>query len=218
MDETGEDIGAYYMDNYLSPFSMMDESSKKLSVGIINDTDFLNQVYSLNKINSDITYSLTSGKDSNIFVPEKLIGINAKSKNKEDAKDFISYLLSEESQSIESYDGFPINKAAFDKLAEYPYDEIDEENPESNTEEQSYGSWGIVGENGEDIELKIYWVTEEFFNTFKEQIKELETPVVVNKMVLKEVFNAFSKFVNGEGTLDEVVKNISDNIDLILAE
>ena len=132
---------------------------------------------------------------------------------------FIAYLLSEESQSKESYDGLPINKAAFDKISEYPYaDEFVGENGEGYSEDQSIGTWGFSNENGTTVELKVYWPTKEYFNNFKAEIESLKSPVTVNTIVLEEVAKAFDKYANGNATLDEVVKNIGDNIDLILAE
>lgn len=144
IDEYGEDIGIYYLDNYLNPMSIMNESSKKLAVGVISGRDFIEYMYSLSKGNQDISYALINGQTSGVFVPKNLMGINAKSDNKEMAKKFISYLLSEESQSKESYDGLPINKAAFDKISEYPYaDEFVGENGEGYSEDQSIGTWGF---------------------------------------------------------------------------
>ena len=219
IDEYGEDIGIYYLDNYLSPMSIMDESAKKLAVGVISGVDFIEQMYSLNKANEDITYALINGQTSGIFVPKNLMGINAKSDNKEIAKKFISYLLSEESQSKESYDGLPINKAAFDKMSEYPYaDDFVGENGEPYSEGQSIGTWGFSDENGTIVELEMYWPTKEYFNIFKSEVESLKTPVTVNTIVLQEVSKAFDKYANGNGNLDEVVKSIGDNIDLILAE
>lgn len=219
IDEYGEDTGIYYLDNYLSPMSIMDESAKKLAVGVISGVDFIEQMYSLNKANEDITYALINGQTSGIFVPKNLMGINAKSDNKEIAKKFISYLLSEESQSKESYDGLPINKAAFDKMSEYPYaDDFVGENGEPYSEGQSIGTWGFSDENGTIVELEMYWPTKEYFNIFKSEVESLKTPVTVNTIVLQEVSKAFDKYANGNGNLDEVVKSIGDNIDLILAE
>ena len=176
-------------------------------------------MYSLSKGNQDISYALINGQTSGVFVPKNLMGINAKSDNKEMAKKFISYLLSEESQSKESYDGLPINKAAFDKISEYPYaDEFVGENGEGYSEDQSIGTWGFSNENETTVELKVYWPTKEYFNNFKAEIESLKSPVTVNTIVLEEVAKAFDKYANGNATLDEVVKNIGDNIDLILAE
>ena len=219
IDEYGEDTDIYYLDNYLSPMSIMDESAKKLAVGVISGVDFIEQMYSLNKANEDITYALINGQTSGIFVPKNLMGINAKSDNKEIAKKFISYLLSEESQSKESYDGLPINKAAFDKMSEYPYaDDFVGENGEPYSEGKSIGTWGFSDENGTIVELEMYWPTKEYFNIFKSEVESLKTPVTVNTIVLQEVSKAFDKYANGNGNLDEVVKSIGDNIDLILAE
>ena len=219
IDEYGEDTDIYYLDNYLSPMSIMDESAKKLAVGVISGVDFIEQMYSLNKANEDITYALINGQTSGIFVPKNLMGINAKSDNKEIAKKFISYLLSEESQSKESYDGLPINKAAFDKMSEYPYaDDFVGENGEPYSEGKSIGTWGFSDENGTIVELEMYWPTKEYFNIFKSEVESLKTPVTVNTIVLQEVSKAFDKYANGNGNLDEVVKSIGDNIDLIFAE
>lgn len=218
-DESGEDLALYYVDNYFSPMSLMDEASIKLTTGVIYGFDCLEQMYSLNKENIDISYKLMAGQSSNTFVPKNLIGVNAKSKNKDDAKEFISYLLSEEIQSKDSYDGIPVNKAAFDASTVYPYaDDFIGENGEPYSEEQSIGTWGFSSENGESVELKMYWPTKEYFEEFKKQVETLTTPITVNNIVLNEVAKAFDTYVNGEGSLDDVVKTINDNIDLILAE
>lgn len=219
IDEYGEDVGIYYLDNYLNPMSMMDKSSKKLSVGVISGIDFIEQMYSLSKGEQDIAYALINGQTSGVFVPKNLMGINAKSNNKEIAKKFIAYLLSEESQSRQSYDALPINKAAFDKMSEYPYaNEFVGEDGQGYSEDQSIGTWGFSNENGTTVELAMYWPTKEYFNKFKAEIESLSTPATVNTIVLQEVAKAFNNYANGNGTLDEVARSIGDNIDLILAE
>ena len=112
-----------------------------------------------------------------------------------------------------------INKAAFDKMSEYPYaDDFVGENGEPYSEGQSIGTWGFSDENGTIVELEMYWPTKEYFNIFKSEVESLKTPVTVNTIVLQEVSKAFDKYANGNGNLDEVVKSIGDNIDLILAE
>ena len=104
-------------------------------------------------------------------------------------------------------------------LIKYPYaDEFVGENGEGYSEDQSIGTWGFSNENGTTVELKVYWPTKEYFNNFKAEIESLKSPVTVNTIVLEEVAKAFDKYANGNATLDEVVKNIGDNIDLILAE
>ena len=80
------------------------------------------------------------------------------------------------------------------------------------------GTWGFSDENGTIVELEMYWPTKEYFNIFKSEVESLKTPVTVNTIVLQEVSKAFDKYANGNGNLDEVVKSIGDNIDLILAE
>ena len=64
---------------------------------------------------ADINYKALSGSVQNVYVPSEIIGINAKSKNIDTAKDFYALALSADGQkAIDSYSGFPVNKERFD--------------------------------------------------------------------------------------------------------
>lgn len=210
----------YYTDGYIDVYSILAGTTTKLSTGSIYDFDTLAQIYSINKKDDKLAYKPVVGQTSNVFTVSGLIGVNAKSKHKDAAKKFIKALLSEEMQGNDIYsDGFPVNKAAFEKLSKYRYaDDFVGENGESWSEDQSIGTWSFGGADGSSYELEMYWPTEEYIKAFEEQIETLTTPITVDAMVLKEVINAFEAYDSGESSLDEAVKTISDNIDLKLAE
>lgn len=67
-----------------------------------------------------IEYSYLGVKDDNFYVPATITGISSKSENQETARAFISFLLSEEAQSIFDADGLPVNiKGIKNKITAY---------------------------------------------------------------------------------------------------
>ena len=80
-----------------------------LSLGGLDGTyDYGSMVTLLNN-SPEMDYKVLTRGEENIFIPSNLVGINAKGKNKEQAKEIIESLINANSNVMYSDGGFSIN-------------------------------------------------------------------------------------------------------------
>lgn len=141
--------------------------------------------------NSRTCYSLRlSDANGNVYIsPNNSIAINTASKNKELAWEFIKYLLSDEIQSLPSFNtaGFGINKTGFNASIEKNYAFYSEKN--KGVDKEAYKN------------LLEQWVM---------QINAYETLDPVIEEILKE---ENSKFMEGKQSAEETARVLQAKID-----
>lgn len=116
---------------------------------------------------------MSIGTFHNGYVECSKIGMNAASKNQEVAKEFLTFLLSEKAQCIDSYSGFPINQKAFDQCFDSKY----------------YNGRQILEGNGSG---KSYdKPTQELLNELKKMISGLEKPIHYDNRAREIILDAF---------------------------
>ena len=148
-EEDYEDLYAVYdLQYYLNPSvyadSFLFERSSLLSLGGLSGTyDYGSMVTLLNN-SPEMDYKVLTRGEENIFIPSNLVGINAKGKNKEQAKEIIESLINGNSNERYSDEGFSINANTFEnafsteKMKEEGYElEFDEA-----TNHYTQGTWG----------------------------------------------------------------------------
>ncbi len=148
-------------------------------------------------------------RDSHIFQAESLLGINAASKNRELAEDFLKTCLGIENQSY-LYDSLAVNKAAFDESFRMP-----------ETAADSGGVYGSVVTDGEDgnlIQLIYYWPEEEEVSRYKKYIEALNTAYIEDDVVESAVYEAGIAWFQGTKELDEAVDAIEKKVSIYLSE
>ena len=93
--------------------------SAKLLYGTIFTRDYFASVMSIQRNNGfeNTRIMPMSGQSANVYIPRTTVGINASSKNPEEAKLFAQTLLGSEVQGLMSM-GFPVNKKAFEENLE----------------------------------------------------------------------------------------------------
>ena len=155
------------------------------------------------------------GSDGSIYVPNNIIGINAKSSDLEGAKAFLSYMLSETAQKSYSqmYSGFPVNKAVFDSLFVNPYLGEDWYDPK-----EPLSGMGMTDENGNEFTLDIYWPTDEEIADFKEKIAALNTASSKNNLVMNTIFKDSMPYITGDAAIEDTISQIQKDIQIYLSE
>ena len=155
------------------------------------------------------------GSDGSIYVPNNIIGVNARSKDLETAKSFLTYMLGESAQKAYSqmYSGFPINKAVFDNMFVNPYVGEDWYDPK-----EPLSSMGMTDDHGNEFTLNIFWPSDEEIADFKEKVAKLDTASSKNNQVMNTIFKDSMPYFTGEASLDDTVSKIQKDIQIYLSE
>lgn len=121
------------------------------------------------------------------FVPVNTIGINVNSENQDEAKKFVTYLISRKEQENSRYSGLPINKIALDEILE-------------TTEEEQY----------EDIQLRV--LTQEDRERLKTAVSELETALETDQVLYQIVMEQADNIKQGKISVQEATENAEEKI------
>lgn len=224
MDENYEDINnVYELQYYLSPSIyadsfLMDDPISLMYGSLDGSYGYASLVTALLN-DATLDYKVLSRGDEKIFIPSNVIGINAKSENKDAAKEILKEMLSEKSKNNMMYSqGLTVNKKSLKnqfvlEKSEYYEPEFDEA-----TNHYTQGSMMFIDENGKEKEIKQLWPNEEDVNKLMGEIESLQVAPVMNRVLLVEVAKQFNEFATGNITLDDAINTVVDNLDLYLSE
>lgn len=201
-------LNHYYLD-ISSDLLMLSGNCAKIAYGSIFSYSTLGMLSGALKENEGLTFRSWNGQVENTYVPNLILGVSSKSKEQEAAKQFVSYFLSEEAQSTECYAGFPVNLAVLDSDTYWS----------RNAEGRSSGMT-VKGADGEmiNILLESSTPTQEQVDAFRNLLKEATTPVSYNYQIISVIREEGTSYLNGEKTLEQAVENVSQRMDLYLAE
>lgn len=186
----------------------------QIGLGNMAGSDSLEYITSAMREDPDITYRLMPGYLENVYVPSNIIGVNSKSKDIETSKAFMTYILGLEGQNaLGSYSGFPVNIEAFDKSMINPY--IDEEWYDPNN---SMGGIGTSDENGNEINLELYWPSDDDIATLKNMLSQLSTPAYNDNTILSTILNDCIGCILSDQSIDEAVDKVIKDINIYLSE
>lgn len=146
-----------------------------------------------------------------------VIGINENSLYKDAATQFIEYVLSEKGQLVETNEGFPIVKSAF----------------ESYMKGQTLGEIGdCLTIRSEDLKEKIYinWGNVEWgyskpldkyikdLEPFVGMVEQIETVKMSDQIVVELILKGVEPYFNNEKTVEEVVAELKPKLELYKQE
>ena len=210
----------YYLNPSVSADSFLFDQSSSLSMGGMSGiNDYINLITLLNN-NSDIGYKVLTRGEENIFIPSNIVGINAKGKNKEQAKELVTSLLKGYSRDNYSNNGFSIN---LNKLNDaFSVEKMKEDGYELEYDESKnhyiQGTWGYSDEFGNSKGVTMLLPNDEDVNKLKFEIENLNVGTTVNSVLLIEVAKQFESYVNGDISLEDAINKVVDNLDLYLSE
>ena len=224
-EEDYEDLYEVYdLQHYLNPSiyadSFLFERNSLLSLGGLAGTyDYGSMVTLLNN-SPEMDYKVLTRGDENIFIPSNLVGINAKGKNKDQAKEIIVSLINANSNVMYSDGGFSINTNTFENA--FSTEKMKEEGNELEFDEATnhyiQGTWGWGDEFGNSKEVNMLLPNGEDVNRLKGEIESLNVAATVNTVLLTEVAKQFNLYAQGEISLEEAINTVVDNLDLYLSE
>jgi hypothetical protein len=145
---------------------------------------------------------------NNSYIPKGIIGVNKATKETELAKDFIKWVISEENQSVQVGDGFPMNTAAFNNWLE----DI------QIHKEDIYDAIAYTKPNGNIRVIEIEYPTAEETQVLFDMAKQLTTPAMNNINVMDMIAEEGVPYLAGEKDLDTVCASIMNKINTYLSE
>ncbi len=133
------------------------------------------------------------------FIPMGMIGLNKSSKEADLAKKFISFLYSQEIQSTNLYDGFPIIRSSLQKWFD--------------VEKDGYFAFGYKGNIVNGV-----WPNKEERSELLNKILELKNPIeydpILNDMIIEEAL----PYLKGDKDVNQAAKAILTKVNTYLAE
>lgn len=169
---------------------------KFIKAGITEAKGFYDLIYPLEATKQ---WNGTFSAINNTYRANTLVGINSAGKNKECAKEFVQFLFSEEVQSQDLNDGFPVNKLAMEKLVEIDADY------KIGTFKDLYEFWG-------------YYPTLESRNLIYEEIKALEGPMENDSTMIDMILDEAERYLRGDISVEQAVDNVLGSINTYLLE
>lgn len=145
-----------------------------------------------------------SGQASNVFLPRRIMGILTTSANQHAAKQFLSFMLSEQVQSKDLSTGFPVNQAVFDR-----------EIAEDRTVENYHGTNDL---DGNRISFSSQYPDARRRQELKTWVDSLTTPALTNRIIRTMVMAQMSDCCNGIITPEQAAKAAVQSLNLYLSE
>lgn len=140
----------------------------------------------------------------NAFYPKMVIGINSRSEHVEIAKDFLRFALSEELQSVDTYEGFPVNAKALEMQA-----------AADRSMAEAYTTYDIDGSTAE-FAIKAY--SEETANHLMELCKAATLCLKEDTQIETSLTESLQAYLNGQASVEEAMDAVEGSLKMYLAE
>ena len=140
----------------------------------------------------------------NAFYPKMVIGINSRSEHVETAKGFLRFALSEELQSVDTYEGFPVNAKALETQA-----------AADRSKAEAYTTYDIDGSTAE-FAIKAY--SEETANHLMELCKAATLCLKEDTQIEISLTESLQAYLNGQASVEETMDAVEGSLKMYLAE
>lgn len=139
-----------------------------------------------------------------LYLPGNRMGINASSKEKELAEEFMEIMLSDEIQQQDFVEGLPVRTESLEKLADIA---------ERGAGEEMFS----IGFTGGEMHSYGY-PTREQITPVLEMAKEVKTPLVIELSVRKTFLECAEQYFGGTISAEEAAKTLGEKMDIYLSE
>ena len=140
----------------------------------------------------------------NAFYPKMVIGINSRSEHVETAKDFLRFALSEELQSVDTYEGFPVNAKALETQA-----------AADRSMAEAYTTYDI---DGSSVEFDIKSYSEETANHLMELCRAATLCLKEDTQIETSLTESLQAYLNGQAGVEEAMDAVEGSLKMYLAE
>ena len=140
----------------------------------------------------------------NAFYPKMVIGINSRSEHVETAKDFLRFALSEELQSVDTYEGFPVNAKALETQA-----------AADRSMAEAYTTYDI---DGSSVEFAIKSYSEETAKQLMDLCKTATLCLKEDTQIETSLTESLQAYLNGQASVEEAMDTVEGSLKMYLAE
>lgn len=140
----------------------------------------------------------------NAFYPKMVIGINSRSEHVETAKEFLRFALSEELQSVDTYEGFPVNAKALETQA-----------AADRSMAEAYTTYDI---DGSTVEFAIKSYSEETANHLMELCQAATLCLKEDTQIETSLTESLQAYLNGQASVEEAMDAVEGSLKMYLAE
>ena len=152
--------------------------------------------------------SLTPETIRGFYQPVGVVGINQNTAQMETAREFVTYLLSQEVQSAQLDDGFPVLESALQ-------DKKNEVNSDYASSFYMMSSWNF---EGEQLELEANFPSVEEVEGFIEMCGTLTRPAEQERIIWNLYQEVADQYLGGGIDAETAAENIARKVDTYLAE
>ena len=174
------------------------DGKQRLSMGAVDNVFGMNMIFS---ILPEVGWQY---RMRNVFIPDNVVGINAMGNHLAESKAFLGHLLSSEVQASSHFHGIPVNRDGFQ--------------PRYEEAGVGIGSIGVMREDGSMMSIDLYGASVEQLDRFVAEIDQLDTPSMVNRIIMDAILSEAVLFLDGQQSLEEAVERILASVNLFLAE
>lgn len=153
-------------------------------------------------------YGILNGQEKNSFSSYLKAGISSTSTVTAEAEEFLLTLFGKECGSTAG-NGFPINRAGFDALCERGLELYGSE---------SQLSVGMSDGTGEPVEYEMNQLNETVVDSFSAFLESLNAPALEDAAIENIVLTWGENYLKGESSLEETLSDITQKLNLYLAE
>ena len=185
------------------------QGMNRFSAGLVFGFGFdMNIICTIPRSDSNIGYRLGFFEGDTHYIPTCMIGITAKSSQKDAAADFIATALSTTVQDIELQDGFPVNMLSIKKTFAMG------ENPANVS-----GGLGSSQEGtDEPFMLDVLYPNPKQAKEMETYLNGLNKPFVTDEVMKNTILEVAPRAVKGEISIDDAVGEIENRMRIRLAE
>lgn len=140
----------------------------------------------------------------NAFYPKMVIGINSQSEHAETAKDFLRFALSEELQSVDTYEGFPVNAKALENQA-----------AADRSMAEAYTTYDV---DGSSVEFVIKSYTQETAKHLMELCRTADLCLKEDDQIEISLTESLQAYLQGQATVEEAMDAVEGSLKMYLAE
>ncbi len=169
---------------------------------VLQETDGFNQAMTPYAVAELLNANVVSME--NAFYPKMVIGINSQSEHVETAKDFLRFALSEELQSVDTYEGFPVNAKALENQA-----------AADRTNAESYTTYDI---DGSSVEFVIKSYSEETAKHLMDLCKSATLCLKEDTQIETSLTESLQAYLQGQASVEEAMDAVEGSLKMYLAE
>lgn len=139
------------------------------------------------------------------YVPKLVMGINSQSEHKDTAVDFLKFMLSQEVQDTDTYEGFPVNAASLEVQAKA-----------DRSDAAAYTTYEVA--EGVVEELKAGPFSEETANHLVDLCENATLCIREDVQIQRVLEESLPAYLNGSMSLDETIQTIEGSLKMYLEE